>query len=59
VALTAADRVTLDMVGDGLISINVEQAALNASVVNAAAGRSGVPFLVHRYNPAHEGGSQF
>ncbi|HEY8251556.1 MAG TPA: autotransporter-associated beta strand repeat-containing protein, partial [Burkholderiales bacterium] len=34
VALAAADRVSLDLVGDGLISINVEQAVVNASVVN-------------------------
>ncbi|MGQ0570846.1 MAG: beta strand repeat-containing protein, partial [Armatimonadota bacterium] len=34
VALAAADRVSLDMIGDGLISVSVEQAALNASVVN-------------------------
>ena len=34
IALVAADRVSLDLVGDGLISINVDQAALNASVIN-------------------------
>ena len=34
VVLAAADRVTLDMVGDGLISISVDRAALNASVIN-------------------------
>ena len=34
VALAAADRVSLDLIGDGLISINVEQAALNASIIN-------------------------
>ena len=34
IALVAANRVSLDLVGDGLISINVDQAALNASVIN-------------------------
>ena len=34
VVLAAADRVMLDMVGDGLISISVDRAALNASVIN-------------------------
>src|SRR5574341_1365651 len=34
VALAAGDRVSLDMIGDGLISLSVDQAALNASVVN-------------------------
>src|SRR5574341_1606753 len=34
VALAAGDRVTLDMIGDGLISLSVDQAALNASVIN-------------------------
>jgi filamentous hemagglutinin family protein len=34
VALAAGDRVTLDMVGDGLINVSVDQAALNASAVN-------------------------
>ncbi|HVJ24270.1 MAG TPA: filamentous hemagglutinin N-terminal domain-containing protein, partial [Burkholderiales bacterium] len=34
VALAAADRVSLDLIGDGLISINVDQAALNASIIN-------------------------
>lgn len=34
VALAAGDRVSLDLVGDGLINISVDQAALNASVVN-------------------------
>ena len=34
VALGAGDRVSLDLIGDGLISINVDQAAFNASVVN-------------------------
>ena len=33
-ALAAGDRVSLDMVGDGLITVHVDQAALNASVVN-------------------------
>jgi filamentous hemagglutinin family protein len=35
VALAAGERVSLDMVGDGLINVNVEQAALNASVLNS------------------------
>src|SRR3989442_15707623 len=35
VALAAGDRVSLDMVGDGLISVSVDQAALNASAINA------------------------
>ncbi|HWM44057.1 MAG TPA: filamentous hemagglutinin N-terminal domain-containing protein, partial [Burkholderiales bacterium] len=34
ITLAAADRVSLDMVGDGLISISVDQATLNASVIN-------------------------
>ena len=34
VALAAGDRVALDLIGDGLISISVDQAAMNASVVN-------------------------
>lgn len=34
VALAAGDRVTLDMVGDNLIRLNVDQAALDAAVVN-------------------------
>ena len=34
VALVAGDRVSLDMIGDGLISVSVDQAALNASVIN-------------------------
>ena len=34
VALAAADRVFVDLIGDGLISLNVYQAALNASIVN-------------------------
>jgi filamentous hemagglutinin family protein len=33
-ALAAGDRVTLDMVGDRLISVSVDQGALNASVVH-------------------------
>jgi filamentous hemagglutinin family protein len=35
VALAAGDRVSLDMVGDGLIKVSVEQAALNASAINS------------------------
>src|SRR5919109_183922 len=35
VALAAGDRVSLDMIGDGLIRVSVEQAALNASAINA------------------------
>jgi filamentous hemagglutinin family protein len=34
VTLAAGDRVTVDMVGDRLINVSVDQAALNASVVN-------------------------
>jgi filamentous hemagglutinin family protein len=34
VVLAAGDRVSLDMIGDGLISVSVDQAALNASVIN-------------------------
>src|SRR5688572_16695249 len=34
VALAAGDRVSLDMIGDGLISLSVDQSAYNASVVN-------------------------
>src|SRR5438874_3168097 len=34
VALAAGDRVTLDMVGDGLIKVCVDQSALNASAIN-------------------------
>src|SRR5438105_4051868 len=34
VTLAAGDRVSLDMVGDGLIKVNVDQAALNASAIN-------------------------
>ena len=33
-ALAAGDKATLDMVGDGLISVRVDQAALNASAIN-------------------------
>src|SRR6185503_12435223 len=35
VALAAGDRVSLDMIGDGLIRVSVDQAALNASAVNS------------------------
>src|SRR3954462_5467900 len=35
VALAAGDRVSLDMIGDGLIKVNVDQAALNASAINS------------------------
>ena len=34
VALAAGDRVSLDMVGDGLIKVSVDQSALNASAIN-------------------------
>ena len=34
VAIAAGNKVSLDMVGDGLISFNVDQAALNAAIVN-------------------------
>ncbi|MGB4116383.1 MAG: filamentous hemagglutinin N-terminal domain-containing protein [Polaromonas sp.] len=34
VAMGAGNKVSLDMVGDGLISLKVDQAALNAAVVN-------------------------
>src|SRR5688572_12116912 len=34
VALAAGDRVSLDMIGDGLISLSVEQSTYNASVIN-------------------------
>src|SRR5207237_8087014 len=33
-ALAAGDRVSLDMVGNGLIKVSVDQAALNASAIN-------------------------
>src|SRR5438309_1828186 len=33
-AIAAGDRVRLDMVGDGLISVSVDQAALNAAAIN-------------------------
>src|SRR6185436_1586860 len=35
VALAAGDRVTLDMIGDGLIKVSVDAAALNALAMNA------------------------
>jgi hypothetical protein len=35
VVLAAGDRVNLDLIGDGLISISVDQAAMNASAINA------------------------
>ena len=35
VALAAGNRVSLDMVGDGLIKVNVDEAALNASAINS------------------------
>ncbi|HYM21799.1 MAG TPA: filamentous hemagglutinin N-terminal domain-containing protein, partial [Vicinamibacterales bacterium] len=35
VALAAGDKVSLDMVGDGLIKVAVNEAALNASVLNS------------------------
>ena len=35
VVLAAGDRVSLDMIGDGLIKVSVDQAALNASAINA------------------------
>ena len=34
VAIGAGNKVSLDMVGDGLISLKVDQAALNAAIVN-------------------------
>ena len=34
VALAAGERVALDMVGDGLIKVSVDQAAMNASAIN-------------------------
>src|SRR5688572_17851350 len=37
VALAAGDRVSLDMIGDGLISLSVDQLAYNASVINTGA----------------------
>src|SRR5213075_2674968 len=35
VALAAGDRVSLDMVGDGLIKVSVDKAAVNASAINS------------------------
>src|SRR3954469_22972898 len=35
VALAAGDRVSLDMVGNGLIKVSVNQSALNASAINS------------------------
>ena len=35
VAMAAGDKVTLDMVGDGLISVRVDLAAVNASAINS------------------------
>ena len=34
VVLAAGDRVSLDLIGDGLISVSVDQAAFNGSVIN-------------------------
>ncbi len=34
VAMAAGDKVSLDMVGDGLISVRIDQAALNAAAIN-------------------------
>ena len=34
VAMAAGDRVSLDMVGDGLVSVSVDQSALNAAAIN-------------------------
>src|SRR6185436_19794007 len=34
VALAAGDKITLDMVGDGLIKVTVDEAALNAAAMN-------------------------
>ena len=34
VALAAGNRVSLDLIGDGLVSISVDEAAFNASVIN-------------------------
>ena len=38
VALAAGDRVSLDMVGDNLIRVSVDQAAMNAAVLNRSTG---------------------
>src|SRR5262249_27431649 len=35
VVLAAGDRISLDMVGDGLIRVSVDQAALNALAINS------------------------
>src|SRR3954469_578754 len=35
VALAAGDRASLDMIGDGLIKVSVDQPALNASAINS------------------------
>ena len=34
VAIAAGDKITLDMVGDGLIKVTVDEAALNAAALN-------------------------
>src|SRR5437660_2543782 len=50
VALAAGDRVSLDMIGDGLIRVSVDQAALNASAINAGTIQAdgGTVFLTAR-----------
>jgi filamentous hemagglutinin family protein len=35
VSLVAGERVSLDMIGDGLVNVSVDQAALNASAINS------------------------
>src|SRR3954468_61327 len=53
VALAAGDRVSLDMIGDGLIRVSVDQAALNASAINAGsiqADGGGVLLTAHSAN---------